>query len=401
MPSRNIAALSLVSLALIGLAGSKLAIAAEGGKPVHIVGSTVKLEQLIGDYDKHRKAPTMNQTYKRYGIRGTDLGYSFEHEGKIVFLFGDTLGKQGGDVMGYSETVEPEKGLRVDFFTDRRGNYLKIEPEGISMKGFEVPVSGISIGGKMYVAVKTNHSRDRSTDIAVLTHFDENKKTFKPLREISRLPDGKIITMSMRQEPEPISGLPGGGPRVLIWSSGVHRKSHAYLSAVPVAAFESGKDTRYFAGLDAGGRPLWSDKEAESKPVVEHPTIGDLSVTWNPALKLWLMTYDSRKPRGVIFRFSRMPWGPWSDAQIILHPKRDRVHEFIHQAGQNDGLAGPVIGKVSDPEQVQGGFYAPYVIERFSRVAEDKLNLYYVLSTWNPYVVVLMKSVFKVERAAP
>ncbi|MGA2796125.1 MAG: hypothetical protein ABSE63_00970 [Thermoguttaceae bacterium] len=56
------------------------------------------------------------------------------------------------------------------------------------------------------------------------------------------------------------------------------------------------------------------------------------------------------------------------------------------------------IGKgQANPAAVHGGAYAPYVIERFTKLEGSELNLYYVLSTWNPYVVVLMKSRFQVE----
>jgi hypothetical protein len=73
---------------------------------------------------------------------------------------------------------------------------------------------------------------------------------------------------------------------------------------------------------------------------------------------------------------------------------------FIHdpQIRPGDGLAGPVIGKAQrDPSAVRGGAYAPYLIERWSTVnstsqTDRRLDLYYVLSTWNPYVVVLMSS---------
>lgn len=40
---------------------------------------------------------------------------------------------------------------------------------------------------------------------------------------------------------------------------------------------------------------------------------------------------------------------------------------------------------------------APYVVERWTKVTGSELELYYVLSTWNPYVVVLMKSRLEVE----
>src|SRR5579864_1071065 len=50
--------------------------------------STIKLEQLLGDEDKERRQPTRSQTVTRYDIQGTDLGYSFDHQGRTYFLFG-------------------------------------------------------------------------------------------------------------------------------------------------------------------------------------------------------------------------------------------------------------------------------------------------------------------------
>jgi hypothetical protein len=78
----------------------------------------------------------------------------------------------------------------------------------------------------------------------------------------------------------------------------------------------------------------------------------------------------------------------------------DGIGRFIHNPNSNppDGLAGPVIGQGQmDPEAVRGGAYAPYVVERWTKLKDSELSVYYVLSTWNPYVVVLMKSRLKVE----
>jgi hypothetical protein len=131
--------------------------------------------------------------------------------------------------------------------------------------------------------------------------------------------------------------------------------------------------------------------------------MGDLSVTWCKDLGLWLMTYDSRPPapRGILFSYSRTPWGPWSESQIVFNAVRDgAAGKFIHdpKAQPDDGLAGPVIGKgKKNPAAVHGGAYAPYVVERWTKLQGSELHLYYVLSTWNPYVVVLMKSRLNVE----
>ena len=61
--------------------------------------------------------------------------------------------------------------------------------------------------------------------------------------------------------------------------------------------------------------------------------------------------------------------------------------KFIHDplANPADGLAGPVIGKGrANPIAVHGGAYAPYVVERWTKVRGSELDLYYVLFDVEP-----------------
>jgi hypothetical protein len=276
-------------------------------------GSTIKLEQLLGEEDKQLHQPTLSQTYTRYGIQGTDLGYSFENKGLIYFLFGDTIGRLDNalDTIATTNAAQnPEQGIRLDFLTVGK-DYLTIQPPGISMGAFETPIGGISIGGQMYVAVRTNHSADWSTDRSVLTKFTL-PDAFQPIRTISQSPAGNFLTLSLHSGTGPLTGLPPGGPFIFIWGSGTYRKSDAYLAIVPAANFESGKGTLYFAGWSSGGLPAWSQNETNTQPVVKNGTIGDLSVTWARDPSLWLMTFDSRPPApaGIEFSYSKTPWGP-------------------------------------------------------------------------------------------
>ena len=118
------------------------------------------------------------------------------------------------------------------------------------------------------------------------------------------------------------------------------------------------------------------------------------------------MTYDQHAPTtGIAFSYSRTPWGPWSEPQIIFNDVRDgALGKFIHdpKIKPDDGLEGPVIGSgQADPAAVKGSSLSPYVVERWTKVQGSGLSLYYVLSTWNPYVVVLMKSQLEVETPLP
>ena len=46
----------------------------------------------------------------------------------------------------------------------------------------------------------------------------------------------------------------------------------------------------------------------------------------------------------------------------------------------------------NNPYTTPGGPYAPYMIERFTRVTGNTLSIYYTISTWNPYTTVEMRS---------
>jgi hypothetical protein len=362
-----------------------------------VPGGTSKVEQLLGETDKERHTPTLSRTWSRYGIRGTDLGSSFEHAGRVYFLFGDTAGRLGRalDTIASTDAMDPEAGVRLDFLTDG-DHYLTIQPPGVSMGPFEVPVFGIDVNGRVFVLVRTNHTQQKgnwSTDRTVLTEFVP-PATFRPIRTFSQ----RFLTMSVHVEPRGgVGHLPEGGPFLLAWMTTVHRKSDIFLAIIPAAHLEDGAGTQYFHGLSAQGAPAWSPNEADATPVIVDGGAGDVSVTWCEPLKLWLMTYDHHAPAGVYFQYSRTPWGPWSARRDIF--VRSDGASFIHDPAvvPDDGLGGPVIGKENDPQTTPGGVYAPYVVERWTKVQGSELDLYYVLSTWNPYTVVLMKSRLRVE----
>jgi hypothetical protein len=48
---------------------------------VYIDGSSQKIYQLTGDYDRQFGKPTTSQTAARFGSSAPDLGYSFEQHG--------------------------------------------------------------------------------------------------------------------------------------------------------------------------------------------------------------------------------------------------------------------------------------------------------------------------------
>lgn len=369
----------------------------------YISDSSTKLEQLIGDEDKATHKPTPSQTLSRFGVEGTALGSSFEHQGRTYFLFGATVGRSHRSVhaMAMTDATTPESGVRLDFVMSG-SDLVAVQPPDVAMTPMDDPAGGISLGGQMYVAISTNFKAGHANDRSVLTRFTA-PATFQTLRSISQLPNGRFLRLSMHEQTGPVAGLPAGGPYIFIWGTGKYRESDAYLSIVPAGEFESGKGVRYFSGFDAAKSPTWSDSESDATPIVKDGTLGDLSVTWCKDLGMWLMMYDRRMlpDNGIAFSYSRTPWGPWSEPQIVFNAQRDHgFGNFIHNPHRktDDGLAGPVFRpRKEDAEDVMGFAYGPYVVERWTKVQGAELNLYYVMSTGNPYVVVLMKSRLRIN----
>jgi hypothetical protein len=104
------------------------------------------VEQLVADIDRATKRPTLSRTEERFGVIGTDLGYSFEHEGKLYFLFGDTIARGGtGDAIATTTAQSAEGGVRLDFLTGADRKFFKVRPPGVSMGTNEVPLAGVSL----------------------------------------------------------------------------------------------------------------------------------------------------------------------------------------------------------------------------------------------------------------
>src|ERR1041385_9089087 len=92
--------LSVKSLCCGTLAMALSALAQPSTVLTYNAGSTVKVEQLVGDIDYQTKKPTVSRTVTRYNVLGSDIGYSFESNGKVTFTLGDTI-SQDATVLNY------------------------------------------------------------------------------------------------------------------------------------------------------------------------------------------------------------------------------------------------------------------------------------------------------------
>jgi hypothetical protein len=351
-----------------------------------VEGSVSKVSQLIGDFDLEKNTPTLSLTYTRFGVAGTDLGVSFEHQGETVFLFGDTIGRNAypfsgkDDSFAYTTDSAPDDGLNLTFYLGAAGKFLPPWVPGISQKAFEVPMEGIEVNNQVYVFFTVNNTETKTMGGSILARLNYAELNFTYLYALSA---GKFINVHTAiVDNSLLPGLPEHvGEGLLIWGSGDYRHSDPYLAYMPLHSIEDKSALRYFAGLTNDGTPIWSMKESNAQALFHEPVIGELCVSWNQYLNRWIMLYS-----GVSMRSSPLPWGNWSNQQILFNPFTDNGYgHFMHRPGQDN---------ISDPlrEDEWGGAYGPYIIDEFTRGNAQSSEIYFTLSTWNPYTTILMKA---------
>jgi hypothetical protein len=190
-------------------------------------------------------------------------------------------------------------------------------------------------------------------------------------------------------------------------TSGEYRKSDVYLASQPAAGIGERYSIRYLTGLDDSGKPRWSDHETDAAPLFHQPVVGELSVSYNRFLEKWIMLYncDSGRetPRGIHMRTADKPWGLWSESQILFDPFRDNAYGRYMHALKMEGKPDGKVDNVNDlmKPNVWGGEYGPYQFEDLATGDSGTTTIYFTMSTWNPYTVVLMKATLGLSDPAP
>jgi hypothetical protein len=395
---------------------------------------STKIAQLTGNWDAQWNDYAFNRTEDSFGIRGTDLGASFLHRGRVYFLFGDTvrippLEDQRGalDSIAYTTNLDASQGLPLQFHLA----YPEIVKPSVPQRQFDVPLDGFSFAEQMFVFFSTDHFAHRKVmGRSVLTRCldanpDFGRSTIHsplPFQYLTTFSTLKFINVSVeRVGAEHIRAyhLPAETDGLLIWGTGAYRSDNIYLAFLPLDDFRtsgylfeskaspsSQLGSLYFTG-ERDGVPQWSVWEEDAVPLFYPAAIGELSVRWNAVLGHWVCMYcagpeDPIVEHTVVLRVATKPWGPWSRRRLVLDwvmdglgHRRDANGQrltqgwFIHDVGA-DNLGDNLI---QEPDRHrQGGVpYAPYQLPHHTTRSRDKAVLYYVLSTWNPYQVVQMR----------
>lgn len=378
------------------------------GSPPDVVASDInivmrgkKISQLTGDYDKEIDQPTQNRTYERYKLRSTDLGVPFQHDGRTYVLFGDTHGPPGGDAIAYTNDINPEDGLELTFIQND-GVYKPVSIFAISQGAFEVPMEGISIDNKMYIYHTTGHRPPEvMMERSVVAKSTDGGETFTLLHHLSSryFINVSVVKVTASDWSGEGVGIPEDkGEGLVMFGSGKYRQSNVYLAYQPASGIEDSETIRYFSGNDKNDEPLWSSREVDAVPLFEQPCVGEFSVSYNTFIERWIMLYNCGDPRGINMRTAEFPWGPWTQPQVIFEPWADNGYcHYIHTSWQFEQC-----DRVHDSgrENEWGGEYGPYQFEDFATgdSVSQSTTIYFTMSTWNPYTVVLMKAGLEKEK---
>jgi hypothetical protein len=127
--------------------------------------------------------------------------------------------------------------------------------------------------------------------------------------------------------------------------------------------------------------------EPKAAPLFQHDVVSEFSVAYSEPVRRYVMLYNS----------ATLPWGPWSEGEVIFEPRRDKGYGYFMHIPSN--IESERKDTVHDPgrENEYGGEYGPYIMARFTQGKAGRCRIFYTMSTWNPYHVVVMQSDLKLE----
>jgi hypothetical protein len=344
---------------------------------------TERLGQLVG---------TTRSPYGQ-GIRGTDLGVTFPRNGKQVILFGDSWTTDGAewdiDSVAYADPQYPTDGYlpHVTWHTRPGGRFLPLGVPGVALGGMNVPVDGFAVGATTYVFFSTgydwgNPAKHTHSVLAHTTGFNFATMTLDHMELSTKFININVII---------------AGDNAYLFGSGHYRKSAIYLARAPLATITDRSSWEYYQS-GSGDAATFGPHESSAAVLVNTSDVGEFSVRKHPKANLYFMTYQTGGivgvPRGVHLRTATSPAGPWSAPVRIWNPDTHGYTYFMHAAsnivGYDDGLSEP--GR----ENEWGGEYGPYFVPEWfdaPGTPEGAYSLVYLLSSWNPYTVHLIRTV--------
>jgi len=324
-----------------------------------------------------------NETARRFAITGTDLGIMWDNgRGQVLMAFGDTYGycSVKGQQWRYnvlfrsqdgalSNTVavpdgvvgNPQSGspLWAPGLSKQIINSLKWAP---TEKGI-IPTAGISVGGQQYINFMSIRSWDSdgrwTTNYSAIAVSPDNGEHWgvypdsvraagPGIDKVKYVPGNENFQMGAFLRPGP------GDPYLYSFGTPSGRGGSAYIARFAPSHLPDPRRWEYWSSASNA----WVPADPGAATVVIPGPVGEMSAQYNTHLKQYLVLYCNGH-NDVVMRTAPAPQGPWGPEQLLV-----------------------------PSAQFPGGIYAPY-LHPWSTGRE----LYFNLSEWSAYNVMLMKSV--------
>lgn len=376
--------------------------------------STSFVDWVTGNYPP-------NNTQYWYGVTGTDIGVIWDNgmeddpstpynEHQVLMAFGDTFGIRGypGDhwrpnILFRSSDTDLSDGITLadpEWFT---GNdfgdspltwvpdgapyqYMArqiIFPEGlpagitlIPTAGVSVPTPGTKYGVTQYISfmsvTRWGSAGRWTTNYSAIAYSEDNGETWHVAPETVRYNNAWSGNKNFQQ----MAFVRPGDGYVYVYGTPNGRQGYAYLARVPE---EHILDLSQYEYYSAGRRGLFTNTPAgwyKGDPSVATPVFGketgacgvgragnrvsEMSVQYNEYLGKYVVLYGDQFDN-IVIRTADRPEGPWSSATVLI------------------------------PQQ-NGGIYAPMMHPWSPSTQGTGPELYWNLSLWSEYNVMLMRT---------
>jgi Domain of unknown function (DUF4185) len=316
-----------------------------------------------------------NDTLSRFAISGTDLGIMWDNGNRQVLMaFGDTSGycSVPGHQWRYNTLFRSQdsalaKTIRVSGsplwapgISKQIINSTKWAPSETGI----IPTAGISVGGQQYLNFMSIRSWDANgawtTNYSAIAVSPDNGERWGVYPGSVRTPRPDSVPgarhMAGNENFQQGAFLkPGSGdPYIYSFGTPSGRGGSAYVARVLPGSIP---DVTKYAYWNSDSNSWVPSNPGAATPVIPGP-VGEMSAQFNTYLKQYLVLYTNGA-NDVVARTAPAPQGPWGPEQLLVPSM-----------------------------QFPGGIYAPF-LHPWSTGKE----LYFNLSEWSAYNVMLMKTV--------
>jgi hypothetical protein len=323
-----------------------------------------------------------NDTIRKFAVTGTDLGIMWDNGSRQVLMaFGDTYGYCGvrGQQWRYNMLFRSQDGALSNTINVPDGavsNQYSGSPlwaPGLSKQIINstkwapnetgiIPTAGIAAGGNQYLNFMSIKSWDANgawtTNYSALAVSPDNGERWGVYPDSVRaarpdaIPGGRYVPGNENFQQGAFMKPGPGDPYIYSFGTPSGRSGSAYIARVLPSYIPDLRHYEYWNGNS------WVRGDPGAATVVIPGPVSEMSGQFNTYLRQYLVLYTNGA-NDVVMRTAPAPQGPWSPESVLVPSM-----------------------------QFPGGIYGPF-LHPWSTGKE----LYYNLSLWSAYNVMLMKTV--------